>query len=145
MKMKIKGNAAIVSAMVSDALAWVAFLWLLLWPYSYQGTSITQTAGEPPGQITETHASLLAVNGFWVIIPLLIPVVITALLLVVTLSSNRRAAKLTAWPMAAILLVFCVMSGFSIGMFYLPAALVSIVTAFLLLRRKMEVKPPSNT
>ncbi len=143
--MKIKGNAAIVSALVSDALAWAASLWLLLWPYSYQGTSVTQTAGEPAGQITETHASLLAVNGLWVIIPLLIPVVITTLLLVTAISSNRRAAKLPAWPLAAILLGFCILSGFSIGIFYLPSALVSIVTAILLLRRKTEIKPTSST
>ena len=138
--MKIKWDAAIVSALVSDALAWAAFLWLLLWPYSYQGTSVTQTAGGPAGQITETHASLLAVNGLWVIIPLLFPVVITAILLIMAISSNRRAAKLTAWPLAAILLGFCVLSGFSIGMFYMPAALVSIVTAILLLRRKTEIE-----
>ena len=143
--MKIKGNAAIVSALVSDALAWGAFLWLLLWPYSYQCISVTQTAGEPPSQITETHTSLLAVNGLWAILPLLFPVVITALLLVVTLSSNRRVAKLTAWPLATILLGFCVLSGFSIGMFYLPAALAAAVTAFLLLRRKTEIEATSST
>jgi len=138
--MKNKWNVAIISALVSDVLAWVAFLWLLLWPYSYQGVSVTQTAGGPASQITETHTSLLAANGLWAIVPLLFPVVITALLLGVALSGNRKAAELTAWPLAAILLGFCVLSGFSIGMFYLPAALVSIVTAFLLLRRKTEIK-----
>ncbi|MDO8716352.1 MAG: hypothetical protein Q7J73_06045 [Dehalococcoidales bacterium] len=139
--MKIKGNAAIISALVSDALAWVAFLWLLLWPYSYRGVSITATIlGGPAGQITETHTSLLAVNGLRVILPLLFPVVITALLLLMAVSSNKRVAKLTAWPLAAILLGFCVLSGFSIGMSYIPAALVSIVTAILLLRRKTKVE-----
>ncbi len=138
--MRIKGNPTIVSAIVSHVLAWVAFLWLLLWPYFYQGLQTVPTVpGGPPGQITETHASLLAVNGLGVILPLLFPVVVTALLLVVAVSSNRRVAKLTAWPLAVILLGFCVLSGFSIGMFYLPAALAAAVTAFLLLRRKTEV------
>ena len=134
-----KWNAAIISALVSDVLAWVAFLWLLLWPYSYRGISVTQTAGEPL-QTIETHTSLLAVNGLWALVPLLFPIAITALLLAMALSSNNKVVKLPAWPLAAILLGFCVLSGFSIGMFYLPAASVSIVTAILLLRRKTEIE-----
>ena len=136
--MKIKGNPAIISALVSHVLTWVAFLWLLLWPYSYRGILITQTAGEPP-QTTETYTSMLAVNGPQVILPLLFPIIITALLMAVTASNHsKKVVKLTAWPLAAILLGFSILSGFSIGMFYLPAALAASVTAVLLFRRKTK-------
>lgn len=146
-RMKFKGNAAIVSAIASHVLSWVAFLWLMFWPYFYQGLQTVPTVpGGPPGLSTKTHASLLAANGLWAIVPLLVPVIITALLLTIAISKrSKKVVKLTAWPLAAMLLGFCVLGAFSIGMFYLPAALAAGVTAFMLLRRKPEVADHQGT
>lgn len=139
--MKIKGNAAIVSALMSHILTWVALLWLLLWPYSYRGVKTEATVpGELPGPSTEVHASFLAVNGLRVIPILLIPVAITAILLAVTASKHsRKTTTIAAWTLVSVLLFFCVLGVFSIGPLYLPAALAAAVTAFMLLRRKPEL------
>jgi len=135
-------NAATRSAFVSHALSWVAFLWLMLWPYSYRGVSVTETVpGGPPGQSTEFHASFVAVNGLWVIPVFLVPVAITALLLAVAVQNrSRKVAALAAWPLVAMLLVFCALGVFSVGLLYLPAALAAGVAAALLLRRRTEVE-----
>lgn len=142
-----RGNAAIGSAIVSHVLAWMAFLWLMLWPYVYLGTeTVPGLPGGPPGPSTKTRASFLAVNGVRVIPILLVPVVITALLLVIAVSKQSgKVVALTAWPLVALTLGFCVLGVLSISWLYLPAALAAIVTASLLLRRKTAMKLTSFT
>ena len=75
-------------------------------------------------------ASVTEVNGYWVIIPLLVPVLATAAaLLSLTWKGGRGGNILILSGMAVILIVFCVLGLLSIGVFYLPAAIASIVTA----------------
>ncbi len=125
--MKPNKRVLILSAL-AHALAWAAFLWLAFWPYSYRGISLTE-GGAP----TETHSSMIEVNGAWVIIPLLAPVVLTAIglwaIATKTLSKTRRTIYL--WAPLTLLWCLCGLAIFSIGFFYLPAALTMLIAAFI--------------
>ena len=124
--------------MLAHGAAWAAFLWLLLWPLSYQGVSSTpaqQGVGEVPAAPVDTHfsASLIEVNGPVVLIPLFVPVALTglALLAVWVWNASPIVKRLSLWALAAVCLVFCVLGALSIGVFYLPAALALIITAIV--------------
>ena len=89
----------------SFGLASAAAAFLLVWPV-YSGFNGRST----------THATLLQVNGSWVILPVLFPVFLAFLPLVF----RKQALRITA---AAVMLVFSFLSGFTIGLFYVPAAI----------------------
>ena len=125
-------RASLILGGISHGLAWVAFLGVTFWPTFYQGTSQTAVrgSGATVDQVT-TSASIIEVNGWGVLIPLLIPVILTAVGFLATLSpSPQRTIRLISlWIVAALLLVFCFLGMFSIGIFYLPAALVLLGAA----------------
>ena len=68
---------------------------------------------------------------------LLIPVALTALALVTVLVSESRQGtrKVALWGLAVLLLRFCVVGIFSIGLFYVPAAIALVVSAVKSLRQ----------
>ena len=70
---------------------------------------------------------------------LLIPVALTALALVAVLVSESRQGtrKVALWglALAVLLLGFCVVGIFSIGLFYVPAAIALVVSAVKSLRQ----------
>ena len=70
------------------------------------------------------NATLLQVNGSRVFIPLAIPVVVSLL----PILSRRRGVCVGA---AIVLCAFCVVGGFSIGLFYVPSAVAMIVAGAL--------------
>jgi hypothetical protein len=82
--------------------------------------------------------SIIAVNGWWVVIPLLVPVALTALGLVVAWSWDGHGArnKLLMWALAAMLIVFCGLSMFSLGIFYLPGALALVASSVIMLLKR---------
>ena len=90
---------------ISFGLAMAAAIFLLTWPV-YSGFD-----GERP-----THSTLLRVNGTWVIVPVMFPVVVAMVPLVV----RRKVTRIVA---TVVMSGFVFISGFSIGMFYAPAAL----------------------
>ena len=90
---------------VSFGLALAAAIFLLVWP-SYSGFN-----GDQP-----THATLLQVNGPFVLIPVMFPVVTTLTALLLRKQWVRIAATI-------LISGFAVIGGFTIGLFYLPAAL----------------------
>jgi hypothetical protein len=92
-------------------LASAAAVFLLVWPV-YSGFD-----GERP-----THSTLLHVNGPWVIVPVIFP----ALVAFVPLVFPGKWSRILA---AVLVGAFALISGFSIGMFYLPAAIVMLVAA----------------
>ena len=94
---------------------------LLLAP---MGTSQTCTAssGEPP-VCTEASTSLLSSQGPWVLVPLTLPALACLLPLVLR---SRLVGRLVA----VALLVFCLLTGFTVGLFFLPVALAALVLAF---------------
>jgi hypothetical protein len=112
-------------ALAAVALAVAAGLGLAFYPV-YQGESETVSSS---GVVTSSSdsATLIDENGPWAAFLLCVPVVLATLGLWVAL----RRHKTLAWIFAGVLLIFCVLGGFSIGLFYLPAALVLLVAARL--------------
>jgi hypothetical protein len=95
----------------SFGLALVAAIFLLVWPV-YSGFD----------GVRATHATLLQVNGYWAIAPVGFPVVIALLPLVF----RKQAIRI----MATVLIGgFSFISGFSIGLFYVPAAVTMLLAA----------------
>jgi hypothetical protein len=96
---------------VSFWLAMAPAIFLLVWPV-YSGFDGRGT----------THATLLQVNGAWVIIPVTFPVVIAMLPVLFRKQAVRIIATIMMWG-------FTIISGFSIGLFYLPAAIMMLLAA----------------
>ena len=134
-----KSRAAAVSATITHLLAWAAFLWLALWPYSYQGISAAAVSVDGGGatttEVVRYSASLTEVNGYWVLLPLSAPVLVTALALLSLLTWKGKGGRvgntLILGGLAVVLLIFSVLGLLSIGLFYLPAAIASLMTAII--------------
>lgn len=97
--------------------AGLAAIYLLLVP-SYQSV--------PGGRRT-----ILEVNGPSALLPLLVPVLLASVPAVLW---PRRASIVLAAGLGTLLAIFCVLAGFSIGMFYLPSAALLVAAGFLVLR-----------
>lgn len=100
------------------ALAVVAFVVLLFLP-------VYVSASGTAGAVVTERSTLLEANGGRILIPLLIPVLIT---LVISLVRGPVAGPLLL-ASAIVLTAFCVLTLFSIGIFYAPAALAAIAAA----------------
>lgn len=137
----MKRSAATLLGGSSLVLSLGAFLWLLLWPDFYRGVEVVPlpalpaTGGVPPPastiEIAKT-ASLLEVNGWTVVPTIFLPVALSGLGLMSSLRllGGRRLLYVSALALAA----FCLVSAFSVGLFYIPAA-VALAVAALLNRR----------
>jgi hypothetical protein len=90
---------------VSFGLTLAAAVFLLVWPI-YAGFNASQP----------TRATLLQVNGPFVLIPVMFPVVTTLTALLLRKQWVRIAATI-------LISGFAVIGGFTIGLFYLPAAI----------------------
>jgi hypothetical protein len=133
----------VILSIVAHALAWTSFLWLAFWPAFYSGSSDTAIGPDGTGgQVVNTSESLIEVNGWGALIPLAVPVVLTAIGLVAALAYDGRSAryKVIIWIAAVLLIIFSWLAMFSIGMFFMPAALALVVTATIMsLRSKYEI------
>ena len=107
-------------------LAVAAGSWLAFSPGLYQGVSVTVSSS---GEVVERseQASLLAENGMWALALLAVPVALTGL----GVFGAARRFRILLWSAAVVLLVFSVISGMTIGLFYLPAAIALLVAAAL--------------
>lgn len=87
--------------------------------------------GEPAREVTRHTATLVEVNGLWVLWLLLIPVLLSGLALLSIRFTHAGQARRRAflWLAALALLALCVVGILSIGMFYLPTALALLVAA----------------
>ena len=115
----------------SHLLAWATFLWLVFWP-SYQGDSVSVTAdGKGLSAPVRHTATLIEVNGEWVVLLLLVPVACTALACLTMMATHRGSARRTVllWITAIILSGLSFVSMASIGMLFLPAALTLLLAA----------------
>ena len=134
-------SATNVSAWTAHALAWAAGVWLTFGP-AYVGVSVTpvlRDESETPvlrgdgfgSEATRVTATLVEVNGLYVIFWLLVPVVLTGIaLLAVQLTNNSQARrKILLWGPVVALLGFCAVAILSVGAFYLPAALALLFAA----------------
>jgi hypothetical protein len=92
----------------------------------YSGVSETTSAGSVVSTIAHFRRTLLAVNGPSVLIPLAVPVLISAFPFAFTATRFRETAEVIA---ACLLLAFVIVAGFSIGVFYAPSAGAMIAAA----------------
>lgn len=137
-------KTATFSAIIAHACAWLAFLFLALWPALYQGTTDFpvesaanpqfqrgQPPPEPPLGGQPSSDSLIGVNGFRVVPIILIPVLLSGIGLATILTSrvSLRIRKTALWVTTVLLLVFCVLGAWSIGILYLPGAIALLVAA----------------
>ncbi len=107
-------------AAVSFGLALAAVIILLLVP-AYSGVRETHYANGAHSHVT-TRATMVQINGSWVLLPMLFPVLVA----VVPLIARTQAARVAS---TIVLFGFVVVAGFSIGLFYLPTALAMVVAA----------------
>ena len=117
---------------VAHVLSLAAGVFLALGPV-YQGVSVS-----PSNPYTaSTTASLIAVNGLRVLPLLLLPVVVTAAMLLTSIRGREWSGvgKVLLWVSAVLLLLFCVAGVYSIGVFYVPSALLVIAAAIAASRR----------
>ena len=133
---------------VAHTLAWIVALGLTFGPV-YQGVSgAAVIPGDVSSEYTRVSATLIDINGLRVLPLLMAPVVLTALALLAVLLTDAWSAKrkVLVWVSAVLLLVFCGVGSFSIGLFYLPAALVLVLSAVIGSRRsKPLLNLPTNS
>ena len=113
-----------IFAMIGHLLTWVALLFSLFYPL-YQGAEITS---EGTAQKT---ATLVDMNGFWVVLLLLIPISLSLVasvgVIVTRLSWRHRLVMM--WAGVSLLFLFCLIALASIGLLYLPSLLVLVLAA----------------
>jgi hypothetical protein len=95
---------------VAFSLALTAAIFLLVGPPAYSGFQ----DGRP------THATLIEVNGEWVIVPVMFPVLVALVSLVV----RKQVVRIIA---AIVMGAFVFLGGMSIGLFYLPAGVMMLL------------------
>ena len=133
-------NAAVASTGIAHVLAWVVVLGLVFGPV-YQGVSVSAAApGAPANEPIKTTATLIEVNGWRVLPILLVPAALTGLALVTILKTNagQTRRRVLVWAASILLLGFCILGSFSIGIFYLPSALALVVSSILVSRSRVR-------
>jgi hypothetical protein len=120
---------------ISGALATLAGLTAVVWLFfgpAYAGQSCSVGApGQPMVCVNTTH-TLIELNGAWAIFVLAqvgILVVGVGAAAVWHARTGRPSERIALWVLAVMLLVFSVLSGFSIGLFLLPSAGLGLVAA----------------
>lgn len=119
------------SALVAHVLAWSVGVLLVFWPV-YSGVSVTPgLEGEATEESMRTSATLIEVNGFYVLLLLLVPILLTgsALSAILFAPKGQVIRRAMLWTIVVVLLGFCWLAIFSIGIFYLPAAFAVLVAA----------------
>ncbi len=125
--------------LVTAAAAWVlattAAVGLGSWPCAYSGESISRS---PAGTVRRnTCASFVEVNGTHVLWVLAVPVALASLVFI----AAWLGAKTFGWAAATVLLLFSLTAGFSVGLFFLPAAAIAIAAMFQWSLRDVREKP----
>lgn len=114
----------LMTAALAAMLAVVAAVGLASWPCAYSGESIT---GSPAGSTrTSTCSSIIEVNGAGVLVVLAVPVVLASLAVV----AAWLGAKTFGWAVATVLALFSLAAGFTVGLFFLPAAALALIGMF---------------
>lgn len=138
----VRRNFTWLLGTVAVVLAVAASLFLALWP-TYRGETVSAGSGGQE-QVVRTTATLIEINGYRVISLLVLPIVLTvAGLLSIRMMDYRSLwGKIAIWAPTIILWVFVAAGSFSIGLLYLPAAVVLLVSAILFSRRQSIAPGP---
>ncbi|MCL1870092.1 MAG: hypothetical protein FWF90_06720 [Promicromonosporaceae bacterium] len=94
----------------------------------YAGSSTAMSDGTTT--TVDSNATLFAVNGPAAVLPLVLPLLLAAL----PLPWRGKAWQVTSIVSAAVLWVFCLLAGFTIGLWMVPAAVCALVAACLPVR-----------
>jgi hypothetical protein len=125
-------------ALASFIAAVVASVIVLIWPVSYSGikTSSTGIQVYDPGQLV--WFGMLRSEGPRFLIYLLVPIGLTALGVQAFRIKNRLLSVTTAWIVAIFWLLLDLAAMFTIGIFYLPSAILMIFAALKASVQKIE-------
>ena len=106
-------GVAFTSAVVAHILTWAVLLFIAF------------------GEVYSSGRSGLEVNGSYIFVPLMVPVVLTGIPIAALRFMDRRNLKrsLLLWIPFVLLTVFCVLAVWSIGIFCLPSAILLLVAA----------------
>ena len=134
-------TVAKISAMIAHLLSWIPLPFFLFGP-TYRGAEIT------PEGIVQKTATLVDMNGLWVVWLLLVPISLSCVasvgVIMTRLSWRRRLIMI--WVGTSLLLLFCLIGLASIGLVYLPSLLVLVLAAGIQIRAQRagireEIKP----
>ena len=105
---------------LSFLLAAVALLFLVFWPYAYEGESVQVS---PNGEAVHVESSsLIEENGIGIIWALIFPAGVASAGLAASFRANW-GGKIVLWAAAVLLTLFAWATGLTIGLFYFPSAL----------------------
>jgi hypothetical protein len=108
-----------------------AVVYLLFGPGYASETCTIDSPGQPPVCVTATR-TLIEVNGATAIFDLALVVILVmgvGIGAVWHARTGQPVARGVLWGCAVVLLVFAILSGFSIGLFLLPSAALALVAA----------------
>jgi hypothetical protein len=123
----VKANRWTVAAFMAAVLgAFVA-----AFAPTYTGCTTTTTT---TGSTVEVcgHATAFAVNGAWVLVVVSVPVLVTLLPVLIRRRPVRVVSSVLLWA-------GCIVAMFSVGMFFVPAAILMTIAAS---RRPSAAPPP---
>ena len=120
---RVKANRWTVAAFMAATLGAL----VAAFAPTYSGCATTPSGGEVCG-----HETSFAVNGAWVLVVVSVPVLVAFVPVLV----RRRPARIVS---AVLLWIGCVLGALSVGMFFVPAAILMTVAAT---RRPSLVVPP---
>src|SRR5690625_1074307 len=106
-----------VAGVIAFGLAFAASLVLLFLPVYSTVTTISKSV------TTQDTVTLWAANGPWILVPLTLPVLLTAAVAL----ARGRGGLVVSILCTLVLAAFTVLALASIGMFYLPALVVAVV------------------
>lgn len=123
---------------LATTLALLAFLWAgaatvyLLTATGYQGLATGASVSASGVAAHRVTATLLSVKGLWTVLVLSGVTFLAGIPGGVALT-HARGQRAATWSVAAILLFFSIISGYSVGLFYLPCALLLVASAVVTL------------
>ena len=111
-----RSRISLSSALISHVFAWAATIFFLFGPV-----------------YRPTGATLIEVNGLSAALLIVIPVAFTAITLIATLPNpaHPRLMLILRWAAFVLLLLLCMAGALSVGLFYLPSTIASLVPAIL--------------
>ena len=109
-----RSRISLSAGLISHVFAWAATIFFLFGPV-----------------YRPTGATLIEVNGLSAALLVVIPVALTAITLNATLPNPAypRLILILRWAAFVLMLLFCIVSMLSIGLFYLPAAVAALIAA----------------
>jgi len=119
---------------ISVLLAVITLFYILFIPNFYIGQSESATINSKNIIVRQpvkiVNQSFIEMNGLKSVIPLLIPVVLS-ILGFWALFWRNRSGKIVLWSSSILVLLFSFLSIFSIGLFFIPTALLLMIAAVL--------------